>query len=224
MFKVLIVASDNQYAAGLSSELIAQSYAATQVADFKQALESMEEHTPDMVLVCLEEPGLSQTEVRRLLEAAKGKHVSFLALVNEEGLAQYDFTSGIDDFAIKSGSFAEVIARIKQIRWRRDKVNSKDIIKHGDLVIDLVKYEVTLGGTTVPLTFTEYELLKFLASNGGRVLSREALLSKAWGYDYFGGTRPVDVHIRKLRSKIEDSTHSFIETVRNVGYRFKKSE
>ena len=79
-----------------------------------------------------------------------------------------------------------------------------------------------MGCKVVELTFKEYELLKFLASNRGRVYTREALLNKVWGYDYYGGDRTVDVHVRRLRSKIEDSKRTFIETVRNIGYRFIK--
>jgi DNA-binding response OmpR family regulator len=79
-----------------------------------------------------------------------------------------------------------------------------------------------VGGNPVMLTFREYELLKFLASNRGRVFTREALLNRVWGYDYYGGDRTVDVHIRRLRSKIEDASHTFIETVRNIGYKFNK--
>jgi DNA-binding response OmpR family regulator len=90
-------------------------------------------------------------------------------------------------------------------------------------LIDLARCEVTLEGRIVELTFKEYELLKLLAANSGRVYSREVLLDQVWGYDYYGGDRTVDVHVRRLRSKIEDSTHTFIETVRNIGYRFKKS-
>ena len=89
-------------------------------------------------------------------------------------------------------------------------------------MIDLAKREVTVDGKLVELTFKEYELLKFLASNRGRVYTREALLNRVWGYDYYGGDRTIDVHVRRLRSKIEDSKHSFIETVRNISYRFKK--
>jgi len=98
--------------------------------------------------------------------------------------------------------------------------DSEDMIKAGDLIIDVSRYEVTLSGSKLELTFKEYELLKFLASNKGRVYSRDQLLDKIWGYDYYGGTRTVDVHIRRLRSKIEDRRHAFIETVRNIGYKF----
>jgi two-component system alkaline phosphatase synthesis response regulator PhoP len=94
------------------------------------------------------------------------------------------------------------------------------IIRSGDLVINTQQYDVFLAGRTVFLTFKEYELLKLLASNPGRVFSREQLLEQVWGYQYFGGTRTVDVHVRRLRSKIEDATHTFVDTVWNVGYRF----
>ena len=100
-------------------------------------------------------------------------------------------------------------------------MDNEELIRCGDLVIDLAKCEVSLSGRLIPLTFKEYELLRFLASNRGRVFTREALLNKVWGYDYYGGDRTVDVHIRRLRSKIEDPTHTFIETVRNIGYKFR---
>ena len=95
-----------------------------------------------------------------------------------------------------------------------------NLIKCGDLVIDLAKYEATLSNKAVMLTFKEYELLKFLAGNPGRVFTREALLNRVWGYDYYGGDRTVDVHVRRLRSKIGGLGQDFIETVRNIGYRF----
>jgi DNA-binding response OmpR family regulator len=97
---------------------------------------------------------------------------------------------------------------------------SPNVIRAGDLVIDSDRYDVYLAGRPVLLTFKEYELLKLLAANPGRVYSREALLEQVWGYRYFGGTRTVDVHVRRLRSKIDDATHNLIETVWNVGYRF----
>ena len=101
--------------------------------------------------------------------------------------------------------------------------NSDELIRRDDLVIDLARIEVSVAGRPIVLAFREYELLKFLASNPGRVFTRDVLLDRVWGYDYFGGDRTVDVHIRRLRSKIEDSGHVFIETVRNIGYRFKKN-
>ena len=111
--------------------------------------------------------------------------------------------------------------RVKRLLRKTNNTDTSEVIKCGDLVIDIAKYEVSINGKLIELTFREYELLRFLASNPGRVFTRDALLNKVWGYDYYGGDRTVDVHIRRLRSKIEDSSHTFIETIRNIGYRFK---
>lgn len=115
----------------------------------------------------------------------------------------------------------EVNLRLNLAMSRHAPVESPNTIIHGELVIDCDRYEVTLRGRKVDLTYKEYELLKHLASNPGRVFSREALLRSVWEYDYFGGTRTVDVHVRRLRSKIDDVTYHFIETQWNVGYRFR---
>lgn len=115
----------------------------------------------------------------------------------------------------------EVNLRLSLAMSRHAPVEAPNTIIHGELVIDCDRYEVTLRGRKVDLTYKEYELLKHLASNPGRVFSREALLRSVWEYDYFGGTRTVDVHVRRLRSKIDDVTYHFIETQWNVGYRFR---
>ena len=101
------------------------------------------------------------------------------------------------------------------------KLNTPGAIDVGGLFIDTNRYDVFVGGRPVLLTFKEYELLKLLALHPGRVFTRNVLLERIWGYQYFGGTRTVDVHVRRLRSKIDDATHSFIDTVWNVGYRFR---
>ncbi|MSQ07397.1 MAG: response regulator transcription factor [Dehalococcoidia bacterium] len=95
------------------------------------------------------------------------------------------------------------------------------VLKVGELVVDLERYDVSIGGRKVTLTYKEFQLLVLLASNPGRVYTRETLLSQVWGYDYLGGTRTVDVHIRRLRAKVEDPDHAYVETIWNVGYRFK---
>ena len=115
----------------------------------------------------------------------------------------------------------EVLLRLNTVMSRTVEAESNTLIVHGHLVIDSDRYEVTLRGRKVDLTYKEYELLKYLASNPERVFSREALLRSVWEYNYFVGTRTVDVHIRRLRSKIDDVTHHFIETQWNVGYRFR---
>jgi hypothetical protein len=115
----------------------------------------------------------------------------------------------------------EVSIRLNLAMSRQAPAEEENMIVHGELVIDCDRYEVTLKGRKVDLTYKEYELLKYMASNPGRVFSREALLRSVWEYDYFGGTRTVDVHVRRLRSKIDDVSYHFIETQWNVGYRFR---
>jgi len=107
---------------------------------------------------------------------------------------------------------------------QKEVINKEQIINQGVLQIDTEKYLVTLEGKKIDLTFKELELLKVLASNPGRVFSRENLLKSIWDYDYYGGTRTVDVHVRRLRRKIEDHKYNFIETIWNVGYKFNEIE
>ncbi len=111
--------------------------------------------------------------------------------------------------------------RLGQAVTRAWGPQSQHTVKVGDLVVDTERYEVRVAGRRVALTYKEYKLRVLLASNPGKAYTRDSLLSQVWGYDYFGGTRTVDVHIRRLRSKIEDAGHAFIETIWTVGYRFR---
>ena len=142
-------------------------------------------------------------------------------MVSQEHRSLLDPTLPVEDFLFSPIGDAELRTRVRRILWKTGSWDSGQVIRIGDLVIDQERYEIAVAGRRVILTFKEYQLLCLLATNPGRVYSREALLSRVWGYDYFGGTRTVDVHIRRLRSKVEDATHLFIETVRNVGYRFR---
>ncbi|MBN1689983.1 MAG: response regulator transcription factor [Dehalococcoidia bacterium] len=153
-------------------------------------------------------------KLRRLLPVIALVSSSTLHLVLEQ-----DF----EDFIIKPWNLDELSARIRRAISETTKPDRDLVIKVGDLTIDPVRCEVELSGRLLALTFKEYELLKLLATNKGKVFTRESLLNEIWGYDYYGGDRTVDVHIRRLRSKIEDPAHSFIETVRNIGYKFKET-
>ncbi len=146
--------------------------------------------------------------------------VASIAVVRSDYLANFDFTVGFDDFVIHPALTEEMVTRVKRAIWLRSGVEGDNVLRTGDLHIDLGNYKVFVNGRPVDLTYKEYELLRFLATNKDKVFTREALLNRVWGYDFYGGARTVDVHIRRLRSKIEDRTHTFIETVRNVGYRF----
>ena len=128
---------------------------------------------------------------------------------------------GFEDFVMKPWNMDELSARIRRAISRTARPGGNKVIKAGDLAIDPVRCEVEIAGRLLALTFKEYELLKLLATHKGKVFTRESLLNEIWGYDYYGGDRTVDVHIRRLRSKIEDPMHTFIDTVRNIGYKFR---
>lgn len=142
-----------------------------------------------------------------------------VALIDEEHFDRVSVDLEVDDFLVLPATPPELVRRIERGIWKRHGVDSENFVHCGALALDLANYRVTVAGEPVVLTFKEYELLRFLAMNAGRVFTREQLLNRVWGYDYFGGARTVDVHIRRIRSKIEIHDYAFIETVRNVGYR-----
>lgn len=145
--------------------------------------------------------------------------IVIMAIVPPEQLERITPDLPIEDFVVAPSSAQELVRRIERALWRRHGIDSENFVRCGDLAIDLSNYRVTVDGEALVMTFKEYELLRFLAMNAGRVFTREQLLNRVWGYDYFGGARTVDVHIRRIRAKIEIRGHAFIETVRNVGYR-----
>jgi DNA-binding response OmpR family regulator len=159
--------------------------------------------------------------IRALLRSPDMAHeVAAIAVVRSDQLPTLDFATGFDDFIVYPALDDEVVARLRKAIWMKSGVESDNTLTAGDLRIDLGNYKVYVSGRPIDLTYKEYELLRFLATNQDKVFTREALLNRVWGYDFYGGARTVDVHVRRLRSKIEDASHSFIETVRNVGYRF----
>jgi two-component system alkaline phosphatase synthesis response regulator PhoP len=148
------------------------------------------------------------------------KETASIAVVRSDQLPQWDFSMGFSDLIVYPATNEEVVARVRRAIFIKSGIASDNVLRAGDLQIDLGNYKVFVSGKPIDLTYKEYELLRFLATNRDKVFTREALLNRVWGYDFYGGARTVDVHIRRLRSKIEDAQHSFIETVRNVGYRF----
>lgn len=152
-----------------------------------------------------------------------GADVPVILIVTEGGLAAITFEWGVDDVMLDSAGPAEVEARLRlSIGRLQDKSSDGAIeeIRSGELVIEEATYTARLKGRVLDLTFKEFELLKYLAQHPGRVFTRAQLLQEVWGYDYFGGTRTVDVHVRRLRAKLGVEHEALIGTVRNVGYRF----
>jgi DNA-binding response OmpR family regulator len=151
-----------------------------------------------------------------------GVSAPLLVVVTEGGLAGLTAEWGVDDVLLDTAGPAEVEARLRLAVGRRAEAEEEEVgpITAGALVIDETTYSVRLRGRLLDLTYKEFELLKYLAQHPGRVFTRSQLLQEVWGYDYFGGTRTVDVHVRRLRAKLGIEHELLIGTVRNVGYRF----
>ncbi len=176
-------------------------------------------------LALLDTGYMTAAEIERCLRACVESGLPTIALVPRNRVPNLNTTLQLTDFIVSPPDPDELVIRA-QFALRAGKragKNDSSVIRVGDLQIDTSSYEVTIRGRRIGLRFKEYELLKLLAENPGRVFSRDALLNQIWGYEYFGGTRTVDVHVRRLRSKLEDAEHNFIETIWNVGYRFRES-
>jgi len=172
----------------------------------------------DVVLLDARKDLVNAKSLANLLKTT-GLSCPMILIVSEGGLAGISNEWGADDFMLESAGPAEIDARIRLSIARSLASDNFGKIQTSGVVIDEASYSAKLHGEPMDLTFKEFELLKFLAQHPGRVFTRDQLLSEVWGYDYFGGTRTVDVHIRRLRAKLGD-LEGLISTVRNVGYRF----
>ena len=183
-------------------------------------------------LITAPDSDLLLVDARSNLAAAKslcqilrtmGSATPLLLVITEGGLAAVSPDWGVDDVILDSAGPAEVDARIRLTIGRLARAETSNTIRAAGVVIDEASYSAKVHGKPLDLTYKEFELLRFLAAHPSRVFTREQLLSEVWGYDYFGGTRTVDVHVRRLRAKL-GVQESLIGTVRNVGYRFNVHE
>jgi DNA-binding response OmpR family regulator len=176
----------------------------------------------DLIFVDARQDLASAKSLCKILNTT-GINVPLVLVLTEGGLTAVSADWGVDDVVLESAGPAELDARIRLVigRLAQEKTGSK--IQASGVVIDEASYSAKVHGRPLDLTFKEFELLRFLATHPSRVFTREQLLSEVWGYDYFGGTRTVDVHVRRLRAKLGD-LESLIGTVRNVGYRFNVYE
>lgn len=142
-----------------------------------------------------------------------------IAVVNQDTVSTFRFERGADDFLLTDATAQEISARLALVGRRSGQGEEAPVLKVGDLIVNPDNYQVYVRGRPLDLTYKEFELLKFLAQRPGRVCDRDLLLREVWGFDYYGGTRTVDVHIRRLRAKLGAEHEALIETIRNVGYR-----
>ncbi|ADG82974.1 two component transcriptional regulator, winged helix family [Thermincola ferriacetica] len=230
--KILVV-DDEQYIVELIRfNLEKEGYTVITAGDGKIALEQTFREKPDLIVLDIMLPGVDGLEVCRTLQRDKETQLIPIIMLTAKG-EEIDKVLGLelgaDDYMTKPFSPRELVARIKA-RLRRnfkaqqsDNQEKENILAIGGLKIDIEKFSVYLNGQKVDFTPKEFELLKLLASNPGKVFTREYLLEKIWGYDFAGDTRTVDVHIRHIRKKIEpEQGEKFVETVRGVGYKFRE--
>ena len=219
MYKVFLLANHDEVESPLA-EALGRAGMAWSVGEDLSAVEGDQgAHQLEAVLLDLATIDLGQA--RLAVDQCKKMRLPVLAVVPRESVADYDPALNPDELIVQPFQDGELLLRVKQAIYRVSGPAGSQMMRVGDLTIDLERYDVTVAGRRVSLTYKEFQLLVLLASNPGRVYSRENLLSQVWGYDYLGGTRTVDVHVRRLRSKIEVPGRSFIETIYLVGYRFK---
>lgn len=227
--KILIVDDEENIVDILKENLIREGYETIEAYDGETALRMGLEEDPDLILLDCMLPLMDGFEVCRRLRHKTSVPILMLTAKSEEIDKIVGLELGADDYITKPFSVREVMARVKaQIRRNHlnenEQVSKDEKLVYGDLVIDQKAYEVSLGEEIIDLTLREYELLRFLASYPGQVFSRETLLEKVWGYEYFGDVRTVDVTVRRTREKLEpdQDNYRYILTKRGVGYYFNK--
>ncbi|MBX3003681.1 MAG: response regulator transcription factor [Anaerolineales bacterium] len=227
--KVLVVEDDAAIREALSYNLGREGYQVDTVADGAAALAAVRQSAPDVVILDLMLPGLDGFEVTRALRKDNNVPILMLTARDDEIDRVLGLEMGADDYLTKPFSMRELLARVKAMLRRVEMEHTAhrpavvETVASGNLAIDLARHEVTLDGAVLDLKPKEYELLLFLMQNRGRACTREQLLEQVWGWEFSGGSRTVDVHVRWLRARIEADAEQpqRIITVRGVGYRFE---
>lgn len=229
MAKMLIADDNKQITSILSNYARKEGFEPVVALDGEEALRLFDEHEPDIAMVLLDVmmPKMDGFEVCRRLRGKSLVPVIMVTARGEDFERIMGLDIGADDYIIKPFSAGEVMARVRAILRRmqpREEKTAHNIYRYSNLMIDLDKYAVTVNGSEVPLTKKEVELLWTLAKNSSKVFSRDNLLDSLWGYDYYGDSRTVDSHIKRMRAKLDKFEHPGweIKTIWGVGYRFEE--
>jgi len=225
MPKLLLVEDEKSIAEGLAITLEAEGFQVAWVKDGLDAIPAWERVRPDLVVLDLMLPGMSGTEICRTLRSRSDVPIIMLTAREAEVDRVVGLELGADDYVTKPFSTRELVARIKAILRRAplaEAMEDEAPVEASGVRVDRVRHEVQVDGRTVDLPPKEFDLLAYLVEHAGRVLTRGQLIDEIWGSDYVGDTKTLDVHIRRLRTRIEDDPHEpiRIQTVRGVGYRF----
>lgn len=225
MTSILLVEDEAALSEPLAYLLSREGYTVTVAEDGPSALTEFEQFAPDLVLLDLMLPGIPGTEVCREIRAQSTTPIIMLTAKDSEVDIVVGLELGADDYVTKPYSSRELLARVRAVlRRRADESDSEtdDVLQAGSVRMDVDRHAVTVDGVEVSMPLKEFELLEFLLRNAGRVLTRGQLIDRVWGSDYFGDTKTLDVHIKRIRSRIEStpSEPQMLVTVRGLGYRF----
>ena len=223
MTKVLVIEDEEGIGSALEYQLAREGYDVTWVQDGARGLETFETAGADLIVLDLMLPSMSGEDVCRSIRKISGVPVIMLTAKGDEVDRVVGLELGADDYVTKPFSTRELMARVKAVLRRgKSPVEATEVLEGGDIRLDVERVEATVRGERVHLTRKEFDVLELLMRNQGRVLPRETLMDQVWGTDYFGDTRTLDVHIKRLRAKCEldprDPAH--LLTVRGLGYKF----
>jgi two-component system response regulator RegX3 len=227
MTKVLIVEDEISFSDALAYLLKKESYEVEVAVNGKQAIELFNSFSPDLILLDLMIPEVSGTEVCRIIRSTSQVPIIMLTAKDSEIDKVVGLELGADDYVTKPYSSRELLARIKAV-MRRNSGDSHNVedgqeLTVGPIRMDLDKHQVTVNSIAVAFPLKEFELLEYLMRNSGRVLTRSQLIDRVWGNDYYGDTKTLDVHIKRLRAKIEaePANPKIIHTIRGLGYKLE---
>ncbi|MDB9921501.1 response regulator transcription factor [Actinomycetota bacterium] len=225
MTRVLVVEDEDSFSDALSFMLRREGYEVFVASDGNAAVSEFDKHGPDLVLLDLMLPGISGTEVCRIIRGKSSVPIIMLTAKDGEVDKVVGLELGADDYVTKPFSSRELLARVRAVLRRHGE--SEELlpatIEAGSVRIDIERHVVSVRGENITMPLKEFDLLEFLVRNSGRVLTRNQLIDRVWGADYVGDTKTLDVHIKRLRAKIEidPSTPIHINTVRGLGYKFE---
>lgn len=224
MPKLLLIEDEDTFADALVYQLKREGYEVEHERDGARGVESFQAHGADLVLLDLMLPGMAGEDVCKEIRKTSKVPIIMLTAKETEVSKVLGFELGADDYVTKPFSTQELLARIKAVlrRGSAEIMSSEGVLESGGIRLDPDRAEVTVEGKEVHLPRKEFELLQLLMENAGRVLSRETLLDYVWGSDYFGDSRTLDVHIKRLRDKCEANPRHprYLQTVRGLGYKF----
>ena len=227
MTKVLIVEDEVSFSDALAYLLKKESYEVEVAVNGSEAIERFQSFNPDLILLDLMIPEVSGTEVCRVIRSTSQVPIIMLTAKDSEIDKVVGLELGADDYVTKPYSSRELLARMKAVMRRnsadQSAVDDGSLLSVGSVRMDLDKHQVTVNAVPVTFPLKEFELLEFLMRNSGRVLTRSQLIDRVWGNDYFGDTKTLDVHIKRLRSKIEEdpANPKIIHTIRGLGYKLE---